>query len=83
MLFYVTIVCILLFSITITTLEKNLDAQQKEQWELRGSAQLIILLDENSGSELIKIPINAETLLLPPSHPLKKMYDAFITVSCT
>ena len=65
----------------MTSLEKLLDEEQKSQWELIKTVNLIILLDENSGSELIENPSSAETFNLIQRHPLKMVYNALVTVS--
>ncbi|VDM18701.1 unnamed protein product [Hydatigera taeniaeformis] len=64
---------------TMSQLEKRMDDVQRNQWNLHKSAKVIILLDRDSGGELIKKSDAAETFPLQRRHPLKIMYDALVT----
>lgn len=58
-----------------------MDDSQRGQWKLHKLANVIVLLDRNSGGELIEKPDDAENFSLNRKHPLKLMYDALVTVS--
>lgn len=68
-------------SITITSLENRLDSDQRSEWNQHKSAKVIVLMDEDTGSELIENPSAAENFQLPSRCPLKIIYDALVTVS--
>ncbi|KAM3184917.1 hypothetical protein ACTXT7_007421 [Hymenolepis weldensis] len=65
--------------LTITSLENRLDIAQRSRWNIHKSAKVIVLMDEDTGSELIANPIAAENFQLPSRCPLKIMYDALVT----
>nr|CDS28089.1 ubiquitin carboxyl terminal hydrolase 8 [Hymenolepis microstoma] len=65
--------------LTITSLENRLDTAQFSEWNIHKSAQVIVLMDEDTGRELIANPDGAETFQLPSRCPLKIVYDALVT----
>ncbi|KAL5971980.1 hypothetical protein TSMEX_000371 [Taenia solium] len=71
----------IIYGQTINVLEKRMGDAQRNQWKLHKSAKVIVLLDRNSGGELIEEPDDAENYSLHTKHPLKIMYDALVTVS--
>ncbi|EUB63006.1 Ubiquitin hydrolase [Echinococcus granulosus] len=64
---------------TISAVEKRMDDEQRNQWKLHKLARMIVLLDRDSGGELIEKPDDAEKCPLHTKHPLKIMYDALVT----
>ncbi|VUZ54405.1 unnamed protein product [Hymenolepis diminuta] len=65
--------------LTITSLENRLDISQRSNWNYHKSAKVIVLMDEDTGSELIEDSLAAENFQLPSRCPLKIMYDALVT----
>ncbi|KAM7537582.1 hypothetical protein Aperf_G00000074937 [Anoplocephala perfoliata] len=65
--------------ITITTLENRFDNDQRSQWNSHKSAKVIVIMDENTGSELITNPDAAENFQIPSRCRLKIIYDALVT----
>lgn len=66
---------------TITTLENRLDDSQRSLWNSHKFAKVIVLMDEDTGSELITEPGAAENFQIPSRCRLKIIYDALVTVS--
>lgn len=54
--------------------------EERDRWKSHSTSNLIVLVDECSGSELIERPQDAEKFQLPTRHPLKIIYDALVTV---
>uniref|UniRef100_A0A0X3PV52 Uncharacterized protein n=1 Tax=Schistocephalus solidus TaxID=70667 RepID=A0A0X3PV52_SCHSO len=65
--------------ITITRLEKSLSEHELPSWNHRNNVRLIVLVDEDTGEELIEHPEDAECFHLSCRNPLKIVYDALVT----
>ncbi|VDM02952.1 unnamed protein product [Schistocephalus solidus] len=66
-------------NITITRLEKSLSEHELPSWNHRNNVRLIVLVDEDTGEELIEHPEDAECFHLSCRNPLKIVYDALVT----
>uniref|UniRef100_A0A5K3EFY1 Ubiquitin carboxyl-terminal hydrolase n=1 Tax=Mesocestoides corti TaxID=53468 RepID=A0A5K3EFY1_MESCO len=64
---------------TKTALEKKMSENELRRWMSQASANLIVLLDEKTGDELIDGQRGVEEFQLTTRHPLKIIFDALVT----
>ncbi|VDN99524.1 unnamed protein product [Rodentolepis nana] len=70
---------VIVSGLTITSLENRLNPAQLSEWNIHKSAKVIVLMDEDTGHELIDNLDDAENFQLPSRCPLKIIYDALVT----